>query len=203
MARKNLTNAEVAARQGLEKGGLVVVDAQGRAMAETTARLRGQISVKEIQISAMRAFATDRNPDLQQAQHELDAMKQELGKVEGVAGSGGDSGSANAAGMTNFRLLRDVKYYEVMFEMLARQYEFAKLDEARDGSVVQVLETAVVPEKKTRPKRLIITIVSAIVAGVIAIVWAFVREAKERARTDPAQSERLNLLRTYLRSRWV
>ncbi len=109
--RKNLASAEAAARQGLEKGGLVVIDAQGRGMVEMTARLRGQIAVKEIQISAMRAFATGQNPDLKQAQHELDAMKQELAKMEGTSSGRDNAGSAGKAdGMENLRLLRDVKY---------------------------------------------------------------------------------------------
>jgi hypothetical protein len=107
--RKSLTNAEAAARQGLEKGGLVVIDAQGRGMVETTARLRGQIAVKEIQISAMRAFATGQNPDLKQAQHELDAMKQELAKMEGTSSGRENAGGVGKAdGTENLRLLRAV-----------------------------------------------------------------------------------------------
>src|SRR5688500_7082233 len=85
-ARDNLAQAEVAATRGLEKGGLVQVEGQGRAILETTARLRGTISAKEIQASAMRAFATEDNPALSMVQKELDAMKRELAKLEGAGG---------------------------------------------------------------------------------------------------------------------
>jgi len=200
--RKNLAIAEAAARQGLEKGGLVVVDAQGRGMIETTARLRGQIAVKEIQIGAMRAFATGQNPDLKQAQHELDAMKQELAKMEGTATGPVNSGSVGKAdGMENLRLLRDVKYFETIFELLAKQYEIARIDEARDVSLIQVLDKAVEPERKSKPKRALIVIVSALVAGFITVSWAFVAEALEKARRDPDGSSRLQALRSYLRFR--
>ena len=200
--RKNLASAEAAARQGLEKGGLVVVDAQGRGMIETTARLRAQIAVKEIQIGAMRAFATGQNPDLRQAQHELDAMKQELAKMEGTSSGRDTADSASKAdGMENLRLLRDVKYFETIFELLAKQYEIARIDEARDASLIQVLDEAVEPEQKSKPKRALIVILSALVAGVITVSWAFVAEALEKARRDPDGSSRLQALRSYLRFR--
>jgi len=198
--RKNLANAEAAARQGLEKGGLVVIDAQGRGLVETTARLRGQIAVKEIQISAMRAFATGQNPDLKQAQHELDAMKQELGKMEGTSSGRENAGSAGKAdGMDNLRLLRDVKYNETIFELLAKQYEIARIDEARDASLIQVLDKAVEPERKSKPKRALITILTAITAGFLAVIWTFIGEARERVRHDPNQASRLKTLQTNLR----
>ena len=200
--RKNLASAEAAARQGLEKGGLVVVDAQGRGMIETTARLRAQIAVKEIQIGAMRAFATGQNPDLKQAQHELDAMKQELAKMEGTSSGRDTADSASKAdGMENLRLLRDVKYFETIFELLAKQYEIARIDEARDASLIQVLDKAVEPERKSKPKRALIVILSALIAGVITVSWAFVAEALEKARRDPDGSSRLQALRSYLRFR--
>jgi uncharacterized protein involved in exopolysaccharide biosynthesis len=200
--RKNLATAEIAARQGLEKGGLVVIDAQGRGMVETTARLRGQIAVKEIQISAMRAFATGQNPDLKQAQHELDAMKQELAKMEGTSSGRDNAGSVGKAdGMENLRLLRDVKYFETIFELLAKQYEIARIDEARDASLIQVLDKAVEPERKSKPKRALIVILTALVVGFLAVIWAFIREAGQRARQNPAQASRLDLLRRYVWSK--
>ena len=200
--RKNLASAEAAARQGLEKGGLVIVDAQGRGIVETTARLRGQISVKEIQISAMRAFATGQNPDLKQAQHELEAMKRELGKIEGGASGPEAAGvAATPEGMDNLRLLRDVRYYETIFELLAKQYEIAKIDEARDASIVQVLDKAVEPERKSKPSRALIVILTALVAGFLAVIWVFIKEAGERARQNPEQASRLETLRRYVWSK--
>ena len=150
----------------------------------------------------MRAFATGQNPDLKQAQHELDAMKQELAKSEGVVGGRENAASPGKTdGMENLRLLRDVKYNETIFELLAKQYEIAKIDEARDASIVQVLDPAVEPERKSKPTRSLIVVLTALVAGFVAVIWVFIKEAGDRARQDPERAPRLDTLRKYLRWR--
>jgi uncharacterized protein involved in exopolysaccharide biosynthesis len=182
-AKENLANTETLARQGLQQGGLVKVDDQGRTMVEATARLRAQITVKEVQIGAMRTFATDRNPDLQLAQQELESLRRELAKIEGIGG--GTKSAANgvsAQGMDNLRLLRDVKYRELIFEALARQYELSKIDEAKDSPVVQVMDKAIEPDRKSKPVRSLIVLLSALAAGIVASFWAWIREAKARTK---------------------
>ena len=129
-------------------------------------------------------------------------MKQELAKMEGTS-SGRDNASSvgKADGMENLRLLRDVKYFETIFELLAKQYEIARIDEARDASIVQVLDAAVEPERKSKPTRALIVILTALVAGLLAVIWAFIREAGQRARQSPEQASRLDVLRNYMRWR--
>ena len=198
-ARDNLAKAEAAARQALEKGGLVQVEGQGRAIVETTARLRGQITVKEVQIGAMRTFATDRNPDLQLAQKELESMKHELARIEGASGGKvEDQGENNGRGIDSLGLLRNVKYYETIYELLAKQYELAKIDEARDSAVVQVMDKAIVPDRRTKPFRILIVLISAIAGLFISIGWAFVCEGLARTKADPRQANRLLHLKRYL-----
>src|ERR1041384_726538 len=143
--KDNLTTAEVAARQGLQKGGLAQVDAQGRSMIEVTARLRAQISAKEVQIGSMRTFAAEGNPELQRTQQELEALRRELARVEGsssIAASGKGEASGGS-GLDNLGRLRDVKYYEFLYELLAKQYELAKIDEAKDATIIQVMDKAI------------------------------------------------------------
>ena len=197
-AKDNLAKAEVAARQGLQHGGLVKVDDQGRAMVEVTARLRGQITVKEVQIGAMRAFATDQNPSLNLAQQELESLKRELAKIEGTGGAKAATSSPSGQGMDNLRLLRDVKYYEVIFELLARQYELAKLDEAKDSAVIQVMDKAIEPDQKSKPRRKMIVLLSALVAFFLAILGAFALEWAAGAKSDPQRAERLQALKGLL-----
>src|SRR5204863_10200811 len=122
-AKDNLTAGEMLARQGLQKGGLAQVDAQGRSMIEVTARLRAQISAKEVQLGAMRTFAAEGNPELHRTQQELEALKRELSRIEGsssvaVVGRGNETGNS---GLNNLGRLRDVKYYEFLYELLAKQ----------------------------------------------------------------------------------
>jgi len=200
-AKDNLTATEIAARQGLQKGGLAQVDAQGRSMIALTARLRAEISAKEVQLGAMRTFAAEGNPELQRTQQELEALKRELARIEGssplaAVGRGDISGNT---GLDNLGRLRDVKYYEFLYELLAKQYELAKIDEAKDATVIQVLDKAIEPDRKSKPRRTQIVLLSALAALIASTLWAFIREAATRAKTDPRQASRFEMLRGYLR----
>ncbi len=199
-AKDNLIAAEVTARQGLQKGGLAQVDAQGRSMIEVTARLRAQISAKEVQLGAMRTFAAEGNPELQRTQQELEALRRELARVEGsspIAATGKAESSGNA-GLDNLGRLRDVKYYEFLYELLAKQYELAKIDEAKDATVIQVMDRAIEPDRKSKPRRSLIVLLSTFLALFVSIVWAILREAVTHARADPKTNSRLVRLRDYL-----
>jgi uncharacterized protein involved in exopolysaccharide biosynthesis len=197
-AKDSLTAAEIAARQGLQKGGIAQVDAQGRSMIEVTARLRAQISAKEVQLGAMRTFAAEGNPELQRTQQELEALRRELSRIEGTSASPATSVDASrASGLDNLGRLRDVKYYEFLYELLAKQYELAKIDEAKDATIIQVVDTAVEPDRKSRPKRALIVILATFATFIGAVIWVLVREAV--AKGGPEQAARLKALGTYLR----
>jgi len=199
-AKDNLTAAEITARQGLQRGGLAQVDAQGRSMIEVTARLRAQVSAKEVQIGAMRTFAAEGNPELQRTQQELEALRRELSRIEGsspiaVMGRGREGGNA---GLDNLGRLRDVKYYEFLYELLAKQYEVARIDEAKDPTIVQVMDSAIEPDRRSKPRRLLVVLLSTLVALIAGIVLAFVSEAVAKVRRDPEQTARLKTFRHHL-----
>jgi tyrosine-protein kinase Etk/Wzc len=198
-AKDNLAQAEAAARIGLARGGLVKVDEQGKAMVEVTARLRGEITAREVQLSAMRTYAAEDNPAMRRTRQELEALKMELAKIEGDDGPKPVPKGAPGKGMDSLRLLRDVKYNETLYELLAKQYELAKIDEARDASVVQVLDAAIAPERKSKPHRTLIVLQSALIASVVAVILAFVLEALERARRNPKHATRVQDIKRYLR----
>src|SRR5690348_12380599 len=200
-AKDNLTAAEVAARQGLQKGGLAQVDAQGRSMIAVTARLRAEISAKEVQLGAMRTFAAEGNPELQRTQQELEALRRELARVEGSSpiAALGKGDASGGSGLDNLGRLRDVKYYEFLYELLAKQFELAKIDEAKDATVVQVLDKAVEPDRKSKPKRALVVLLSALVALFASVVWVLVREAVAEARENSRNIDRLARLREYVR----
>lgn len=191
LAKDNLARSEVAARQALGKGGIAMVDAQGKGMIETTARLRGQITVKEVQIGAMRAYAAEGNPELKALHHELGVMKGELAKLEGSRGERVSEASQGSQGLDSVRLLRDMKYHETIFELLAKQYELAKIDEAKDAAIIQVMDKAIEPDRRSKPKRALIVLVAALVALFMAIFWAFIRAALAKVRRDPEQAPKL------------
>jgi len=200
-AKENLADAEEALKRTQEKTGLIQLDGQARAVIESVALLRGQVAAKEVQIRAMHQFAAEQNPDLQLAEQELAGLQTELARMGSGSATGGSSGdflmpkgSVPQAGLDYVRKLRDMKYNETVFELLAKQFEIAKIDEARQGSVVQLLDKAIPPDKKSFPQRLLIIVCSMIGGLVLAVFWVLFSEALRFARRDPRQREQLNAL---------
>ena len=172
----------MALKGALDTHGVISVDNESRAIVETVGRLRAQISAKEIQLSSMNAVFTENNPEYKRTQQELVSLRSELSNLKiGRAGTRKGQVEDKQEGLENIKVLRDVKYYQMLYELLAKQYEAARLDEAKDPSVIQVLDPAVQPEKKFRPKRAIITFVSTFVALIFSILWIFGVEAKAYA----------------------
>jgi uncharacterized protein involved in exopolysaccharide biosynthesis len=131
----------------------------------------------------MRPFVTETNPDYRRVEESLSSLRNELAKLENGRTNATDiDGAVNGQkGLANIKLLRDVKYYQMLYELLAKQYEVARLDEAKDPSVIQVLDPAVEPERRSKPKRAIIVLISAAAAFVLAICGALVLEVRERS----------------------
>jgi tyrosine-protein kinase Etk/Wzc len=198
-----LVTAEVAMRRSQEATGVIKLDEQGKAIIESIAKLRAQIAAKEVQLSALRTFATDRNPDYILARQELTELRVQLGKLErDESHATGDvllpSGKVPAIGLEHVRRFRDVKYQETMFELLARQYELAKIDEAKEASLIQVLDPAIEPEKKSKPNKRLIVMLATTLAFLAAVLLAFLLELAERARQDSRFVENMSTLRRYL-----
>jgi uncharacterized protein involved in exopolysaccharide biosynthesis len=193
-AKDNLAKAEMSLKGALDTHGVISVDAESRAVLETVGRLKAQVSAKEIQLGSMRAFLTPNNPQYKRTEEELSSLRSELSRLEnGRAGSaiGADSANANAdanksGGFENIKLLRDVKYYQMLYELLAKQYEVARLDEAKDPSIIQVLDPAVEPERKFKPHRAAIVMLSTFGAFLFAVMAAFVLEGRRKLSPDSA-----------------
>jgi uncharacterized protein involved in exopolysaccharide biosynthesis len=103
-------------------------------------------------------------------------------------------GKVPEAGLEYVRKLRDVKYYETIFDILARQFEIAKLDEAKQGALIQVVDSAVPPDRRSSPKRAIIVIVATMLGFFVAVAIALVRASLQHLKSDPATSARLSRL---------
>jgi uncharacterized protein involved in exopolysaccharide biosynthesis len=130
-------------------------------------------------------------------------MRAELAKLEGSRGDVVAEAGHSSQGLDSVRLLRDMKYHETIFELLAKQYELAKIDEAKEAAVIQVLDKAIEPDRKSKPKRALIVLLSTLAAFFIAIIWAFIREALAKARQNPEQAVKLQELSSALSLRRV
>ncbi len=201
-AKDNLANAEEALKLTQQKTGLIQLDSQARALIESAASLRAQIAAKEVQIESMRTFATGENAQLIQAQQELDGLRTQLAKLGGSenidAGLMVPKGQVPEAGLEYVRKLRDVKYYETIFDILARQFEIAKLDEAKQGALIQVVDAAVPPDRRSFPKRGMIVIGATAAGFFVGIIVALVCAMYENMNRKSEQAVKFLRLREAL-----
>ena len=203
-ANQNLATAEEAMKHTEQTTGVLQVDSQAKSLIESAAILRGQIVAKEVELQGMRSYATDDNPQMVVANQQLAALKAQLAKLGGSEPNAGSEimvpkGDIPAAGMEYIRRLRDVKYYETIADLIARQFEAAKLDEARQGAIVQVVDVAVPPDRRSSPKRTI-TVLAALVLGFfVSCGWCIVAEGLQRIRNNPDERKRLDALRATFR----
>jgi tyrosine-protein kinase Etk/Wzc len=200
-AKDNLAKVEMSLKGAMDTRGVISVDSESRAILETSARLKAQVSAKEIQLGAMQAFVTPQNPDFQRATEQLSSLRSELAKLEGGRDGLTRPDAGNQAGLQSIQLMRDLKYYQMLYELLAKQYEAARLDEAKEPSLIQVLDLAVAPERKSRPTRALIVLGATMLAFFAVIAWVLGAAAKQRAMTVPAEAARWNELQSHLRFR--
>ena len=202
-AKNNLANAEEALEQTEQKTGVIQPDSQERALIESAASLRAQITAREVQIQGMQTYATGENSELIQAQQELAGLRAQLAKLGGSEDSSGNEvlipkGLVPKAGMEYVRRLRDVKYYETIFDILARQFEVAKLDEAKEGALIQVVDPAIPPDRRSFPRRGLI-VIGATFAGIfVGVFLALIAAGLEHLREDPATTGKLAQLQRAL-----
>jgi tyrosine-protein kinase Etk/Wzc len=191
-SKDKLAKAEIALKTAIEQRGVVSVDTESRALLETVARLRAAISAKEIERDSMRAFVTSSHPEYRRVEESLRSLRAELSRLENgnssLASSDADVVGGAKTGVQNIQLLRDVKYYQMLYELLAKQYEAARLDEAKDSSVIQVLDPAIEPEARFKPKRAMLVLAASFLACIAAIIAVLLWTAKERWRLSSHSS---------------
>ena len=207
--RDDLTAAELALKQIEQKTGVIQPDAQTRALIAGVADVRAQIAAKEVQLQSLRTYATPNNPDVKRIQSELGELQAQYAKLARMGGVSPDTGEGNVevptgrvtqATLEYLRVARELKYHEALYDFLARQLEAARIDEAKNAVVVQVVDKAVEPERKSSPKRLLIVAITALLSFLLACFAVLIREAIRRKKQDPTEAQRLAALNHYLRS---
>ncbi len=204
-AKTNLANAEEALKQTELSTGLIELSSQARALIESAASLRAQITAKKVEIQALSTFATGQNSQLFEAEQQLGSLEAQLDKLGGSQQSPNSlivpKGNVPEAGLEYARRLRDVKYYETIFEILARQYELAKLEQAQEGALIQVISPAIPPDRASFPPR-VLFILGGVFGGLfLAALIALCQAGWERLRQDPESGPTIAMIREELRRR--
>lgn len=179
LVKKDLKTAEDDLKSFAQKNKIVQVDAQASASIEAIARMKAELVSKEVQLAVLSSQQTDQSSDVQAVRTGIRRLKGELGSLAGNSG-GGEAipsiGNVPGVGLDYSRKLRELKTQEAIFEQLTKQYEMAKLSEAKDSSSFQILDEAVVPIKKSKPSRGIIVISVTVMAFLTAVFLVFVQE---------------------------
>ena len=159
-----------------------------KAAVETVARLGAQVTAQEVKLASMRGYLTETAPEFRQAQLALSALRAQLSKSE----AGGVLTSSAGGYIEKYR---DLKYQETLFELFARQFELAKVDEAREGALIQVVDMALPPERKSKPAKALIAVVVTLVAGIFFLAWVFTLRMLENSNGRPEDVSKLAAIR--------
>ena len=200
LAKNNLADAEQALKETEQKTGLIQLDGQAKAIIEAVVKLRALMAAKEVELHAMRLFSTEQNPDVMLGEQELSGLRAQLALLEKQSGGTGSVqvpiGNVPEAGLQYVRKLRDVKYAETIFEILAKQYEAARLDEAKTAAIIQVLDPAVEPDRKSSPPRILIVVIVTLLGFFGSGGYILLAEVLYRLRLNPDVNARLTTLKT-------
>lgn len=200
--QERLIAAEDSMRELQERTGVIVLDKQAEALIQGVAFIRAQLREREVQLRVLRSSATSRNPDVLRLEAEIVALRNELSRME-TSSQGRPGGNAEipvgrlpATAIEYVRARREVKLQEALLEGMLRQFELAKLDEAKEGPLLQVVDAAAVPDRKSKPKRALIVLGILALALVVSIVLTVVAGYARRLReTDPEAGEAWLLVR--------
>jgi tyrosine-protein kinase Etk/Wzc len=204
LAKNNLADSEQALKQTEQTTGLIQLDGQAKAIIESVVKLRAVIAAKEVELHAMRLFSTEENPDVRLGEQQLSGMRAQLALLETQSRSPGDlevsagnvpAGNVPEAGLQYVRKLRDMKYAETIFELLAKQYEAARLDEARTAAVIQVVDPAIEPDRKSSPPRILIVVIVTLLGLFASVGYVLLAETVARMRLNRDVESRWTMLK--------
>lgn len=199
--KKELISSEESMKGYQEQTGAIEIKEQTKAIIEAISQLRAQIASKEVELKVLRTYATTQNPDIQKIEAQLRGMREQLSKLEAKGNNNPgplmSSGNMPEAGKGYVRKMRDLKYSETLYELFLKQYEMAKIDEAKEAMVIQVVDKATPPERKIKPRTKFLLVSYTLLGFLVSLVMAVIMEYRERVAQDPAKRERLERLRAY------
>jgi tyrosine-protein kinase Etk/Wzc len=159
------------------------------------AKIKAGITAQELKLASMRGYLAPSAPEFKQAQIELSAMRTQLARAEER------QPADNKGGGDYIAKYREFKYRESLVDLFTKQYETARVDESSEGSVIQVVDIAHIPEHKSKPQKVLITLVAIVLSGFASLLFVLVRYALRRAGQDADVSRKfLNLRKSFARA---
>jgi uncharacterized protein involved in exopolysaccharide biosynthesis len=200
--KDQLANVEAAFRELQQKTGVIQLAGQAEMTLRSMAQLRAEISAKEVLLEQLRTTETEQNTDVQRLESGLNALREQLKKAESDSSADNyfvSAGRIPQAGLEYLRRMRDVRYHEALFETLAKQYELARIEEAKAPPVIQVVDKAIVLDRRSWPPRALLVLLALFTSGVLLSGWVLLRDKWNKVSAVPENALHISALRKILR----
>lgn len=190
-----LSEAQSAFNQAQKKSGVVSLDEQVSSTIRASADLKARIAALEVQLQSMRTYATDNNPEIQRVTAEIQAMRGQLDTIEqgDVDASAADERSADSVALANIRAYREIKYQEALLDQFRKQLELARVDEAKEGPLIQQVDVALPPDRRSSPRRSLIVMICGLAGALVGVCAALIRAGGRSDSQFARQFERIKL----------
>lgn len=201
-AKESLVVAEDQFQKVQQARGIIHPEAQTKAMIETLALLRAEVTAKTVELQALRSFSTDRNPEVELTENQLASMKAAVARLEQNSNSAGFTElglkDVPGAGLEYLSAQHEVVYRQTLFDLLIKQSDIARLDEAKEAAIIQTIEHAIPPDRKSEPERSKLLFLSVVFGFLAGCVYSY---TKTRIQESPETRRSLGDLRAAFISR--
>jgi tyrosine-protein kinase Etk/Wzc len=189
--KDHLADAEIALKQTQQATGVLQVSGQAGNIIGQEASIHANITSHEVQLGALLASSTEQNPDVVRLREELKGLRQQLQLVQ--KGSNGlmlSQREFTGAGLEYIRKERDLQYHQTLYDLLARQLEAARIDEAKASPTVQMVDPPQIPRGKSWPKPFIFILAGLVIGTMFGCIRVAVIYVYDYAETDPRLRDR-------------
>jgi tyrosine-protein kinase Etk/Wzc len=204
--RVALAKAEADFQDVQRKTGVIELAGQAEITLRSIAQIRATLVAKEVQVQTLRNTATEQSTAVQGLESEIGALREQLNKAESSNMGTEDNyfvpaGRIPAAGIEYLQRTRELRYHEALYELLARQYEAARLEEAKSPPVIQVVDNAIVPDKKSGPPRTLLVMIATLFATIFLCGGVLLRDRWRVITSEPINAAHVSALRKMLNSK--
>jgi len=202
--QKDLTLSEEKLKEFQEKHKAISLDEQTKTAIQRAADLKAEMVLNEIELNVLSQNLSFSHPRIQQLRTKTAQIRKQLEKMEfGDQDSESEKSQvldvpfAEVPGLSLelVRLTRDLKIQEAIFELLSQQHEQAKIQEAKDTPTIQILDRAVPPEKRSRPRRTVMVILAGVASLFVGVIFVFGLEyLKAYQKRNPDEFRKIELI---------